>query len=515
MTNATGPDHKKKLHPSPNKIIMLKTLTTLFAVLLAMPVLAQHGGMQTKPVRKAPLPQRPNIIIILADDLGYGDLSCYGATKVKTPNIDHLAAGGLRFTDAHSSSATCTPSRYALLTGEYPWRKKGTDILPGDASLIIPPGTTTIASLLKSAGYTTGVVGKWHLGLGDGNIDWNTEIKPGPRELGFDYSFLIPATGDRVPCVFVENQRVVGCESNDPIQISYKSPIGTGPTGKDHPEMLKMKLSEGHDGTIVNGISRIGFMSGGHAARWKDEDIAATLTGKACKFIEENKGNPFFLYFATHDIHVPRVPGQRFAGSSGCGVRGDVIQQFDWSVGEIAKVIHRLNIATNTLLIVTSDNGPIVDDGYADGAEENLNGHKPAGPLRGTKYTIWEGGTRVPWIEYWPGQIHPGKTGALVCQIDLLRTFAALTHTTVPTGQARDSQDQLWALLGEAKRGRLLLVEHATGLALRDGNWKYIPGTTPQLYNLQQDIGETNNIAGSHPKVVEGNDIMLRDISKE
>jgi len=235
-----------------------------------------------------------NIVIILADDLGYGDVSCYGATRVHTPNMDKLAEQGLRSTDAHSSSATCTPARYALLTGQYPWRKKGTGILPGDASLIIDTTQTTVPSMLRKAGYVTGAIGKWHLGLGNGAVDWNKEIKPGPREIGFDYSFIMPATGDRVPCVYVENQRVVGLDPNDPISVSYEMKIGNDPTGRENPELLKMRPSHGHDNTIVNGISRIGYMSGGKAARWVDEDMADVLTKHAVQFIESNKAKPFF-----------------------------------------------------------------------------------------------------------------------------------------------------------------------------------------------------------------------------
>jgi arylsulfatase A-like enzyme len=485
--------------------------------LVALALLAASAALLLESAQGAAGDKRlPNVIFILADDVGYGDLSCYGATKIATPQLDQMAKQGLRFTDGHAPSATCTPTRYGVLTGQYPWRKKGTGILPGDANLIIEPGCFTLATLFQQAGYTTGVVGKWHLGLGAGKIDWNTEIKPGPREIGFDYSFLIPATGDRVPCVYVENQRVVGLDPADPIRVSYSEKVGDEPTGKEHPELLKMKLSRGHDFTIVNGISRIGYMTGGKAARWVDEEMADTIAKKACDFIEKNQDKPFFLYFPTHDAHVPRVPHPRFAGKSGCGVRGDVIQELDDTVGQVLKTLDRLKLAENTLVIFSSDNGPVVDDGYADGAVENLNGHTPAGPLKGTKYSLYEAGTRVPFIVRWPARIKPGTSDALVCQIDFLASFARLTGQKLPADAAPDSFDVLPALLGESRQGRETLIEHANGLAIRRGAWKYIPPRNPggkaakakaagkgELYDLSTDLGESKNVIGDHPEVAQ------------
>jgi arylsulfatase A-like enzyme len=494
--------------------------------------------MALAPSALAGQPHRPpNILLILTDDLGYGDVGCYGATRVKTPNIDRLAAGGLRFTDAHSTSATCTPSRYALMTGEYPWRKQGTGVLPGDAALIVEPGRTTLPSVLHQAGYATGCVGKWHLGLGRGNLDWNGPIRPGPLEIGFDYAFIIPATGDRVPCVYVENHRVAGLDPKDPIRVSYAAKIGDEPTGREHPDLLTLHPSRGHDATIVNGISRIGFMSGGRAARWKDEDMADVLTQKAVRFIEQHKQGPFFLYFATHDIHVPRVPHPRFRGTSQCGVRGDVVHQLDWCVGELLATIDRLGLAKDTLVIFTSDNGPVVDDGYADGAVRDLNGHVPAGPLRGGKYSIYEGGTRVPFLASWPGRIKPGQSQALVSQVDLLATLAALAGQKLPPDAAPDSFNVLPALLGQSPKGRDHVVEHAGALAIRQGLWKLIAGqgaakapakkakaaakkprdTGPgpgrvEVYDLGQDLGETKNLGAQRPEMVEQLTTLLRNL---
>jgi arylsulfatase A-like enzyme len=506
--------------------IFPKSINLIPGTLGVMSVLSLQSAVSQKT-------EKPNVIIIYADDLGYGDVSCYGATRIVTPNIDRLSLQGLRFTNAHCTSATSTPSRYSLLTGEYAWRKKGTGVATGDAIAIIRPGRTTMASVMQNAGYKTAVVGKWHLGLGDEDgADWNGDIKSGPLDLGFNYNFIIPATGDRVPCVFVENRRVVGLDPSDPIKVSFKEPILVEPTGKDHPELLKMQPSHGHDMTIVNGISRIGYMSGGKSALWVDEDIADIITGKAVNFIKDNKDNPFFLYFATHDIHVPRVPHQRFVGKSGMGPRGDAILEFDWSVGEIMKTIEDLNLSRKTIIIVTSDNGPVVDDGYKDQAVELLNGHKPAGPLRGGKYSLFDGGTRVVFIAKWTGKIDHGTSDALFSQIDLMASFASLTNQVLKNDDAPDSFNQINTLLGKSKTDREWLVEHAGRLSVIKGEWKYIepgPGvklqvntntetgndTLPQLYNLKSDLGEKINVASQNPAVVKELIALLQKIKDE
>ncbi len=498
--------------------------------------LAASSALPARPAQGQAGPKRerpPNIVIILSDDVGYGDLSCYGATRVHTPAIDSLAREGMRFTNAHSDAATCTPSRYAMMTGSYAWRHDGVQILPGDAKLLIRPDQMTVASLLKGAGYRTGLVGKWHIGLGNGTIDWNGNIRPGPCEVGFDEAFFFAATADRVPTVYLHDHRVVNLDPKDPIHVSYGSKIGNEPTGREDPDLLKMRLSEGHDGTIVDGVSRIGFMTGGHAARWKDEEMAATFTGKAVKFIEAHQHRPFLLYFTPSDIHVPRVPAAQFAGQSECGVRCDVINQLDWSVAQVLATLKRLKLDNDTLMIFTSDNGPVVNDGYDDGADRALDGHKPAGPFRGGKYSIYEGGTRMPFLVRWPGEVKPGVSDALISELDLLASLAALTRQAVPAGQATDSSNVLPALLGQSRQGRTSLVEEARVLAVVDGPWKLIdrsqrPGAHPaagelhlgggaearqdklspyptaplELYNLETDPYESHNVAANHPEIV-------------
>jgi arylsulfatase A-like enzyme len=451
---------------------------------------------------------RPNIVFIMADDLGYGDLGCYGATKVKTPNCDRLAKEGLRFTDAHSPSAVCTPTRYALMTGEYAFRKEGTGILPGNAGLIVAPGRLTLPALLKKAGYATGAVGKWHLGLGKTPTDYNVEIRPGPLDIGFDYAWLLPATGDRVPCVWVENRRVVNLDPADPIKLDYS-------------------VKRGEPRSFVNGIPRIGGQTGGKAALWKDDEIADVLSAKAVSFIEEHRDEPFFLYFSTHDIHVPRVPHPRFRGTSQAGVRGDAIQSFDWSVGQVLDALDRLKLTDNTLVIVTSDNGGVLDTNGPDvknsGTAATNNGHPHNGPLRAGKGSTYEGGTRVPFIVRWPGRVAPGTSDALICHVDLLASFAALTGQKLPEPAGPDSVNVLPALL-DGKPGREFLVEHAHSqmVALRQGTWKFIPaaggakkdkpGGGAQLYNLATDLAETRNVAGEQPERVTEMQAMLKKI---
>ncbi|MGJ8679099.1 sulfatase family protein [Paraglaciecola sp.] len=468
-------------------------------------------------------PDKPNIVIFYVDDLGYGDVGAYGAKGGETPNIDALAKNGLRFTDAHSSAATCTPSRYSLLTGEHAFRKKA-KVLKGDAKMLIDPGQPTIASLVKKVGYKSAVVGKWHLGLGDGKnpIDWNKPVKPGPLEIGFDYSYLLPATGDRVPTVYLENYTVEGLSDNDPLKVSYTSKIGDRPVGRENPELLRQPADDQHADTIVNGISRIGYMQGGKSAEWKDEDFYTVFTDKANDFIAENKNNPFFLFFSFHDIHVPRLPNKRFQGKSEMGLRGDAIVQMDWITGQVVKQLKDQGVLDNTLIIFTSDNGPVLTDGYDDEAIQKLGAHKPAGPFRGGKYSAYEAGTRVPTIVHYPNRVKPGVNSSLMSQIDVYASIANMLDIPMADNEAIDSEILTSTWLGESDTGRKQLIEESYTLSVRVGDWKYIApakGTndwirdnknieggfqpTPQLFYLPNDLGEQTNLAAAEPQMVE------------
>ena len=505
----------------------------LFGAVPVIPLLA--GSCTGDPVVPVPENARPNIIFIFSDDLGIGDLSCYGATKVATPNIDRLAAQGQRFTNAYATSATSTPSRFGLLTGMYPWRLPNTQIAPGNSELIIDTECHTLADAMHDAGYVTGAVGKWHLGLGPvGGTDFNVEIRPDARDIGFDYEYLIPATVDRVPCVFVENGHVVGLDPADPITVNYDHKVGDWPTGAENPELLKLRPSHGHDNTIVNGISRIGWMTGGRSALWVDEGIADTIALKATQFIARHKDEPFFLYMGTNDVHVPRVPHPRFAGKSGMGTRGDVILQLDWTIGEVMRTLDSLGIADNTLLVFTSDNGPAIDDGYQDHAYELLNGHTPMGIYRGGKYSAYEAGTRIPFIVRWPAKVKPSKQQSLFSQIDVYASLASLLNQPLRKGAAPDSQEYLDVLLGKNNTGREYVVQQNLNntLAIVKGQWKYIEPSDgpaiefwtktelgndkqPQLYDLSSDPSEKTNIAKSHPEIVKELSALLESVKEE
>lgn len=459
--------------------------------------------------------KKPNIVIIYLDDLGYGDLSAYGATALKTPNIDVLANEGIKFTNGYATSATCTPSRYAMLTGVYPWRNKEAKILPGSAPLIIGSKQQTLPKLLKKEGYQTAIVGKWHLGLGSGILDWNKNVTPGPNEVGFDESYILAATQDRVPTVYIKNGAVEGLDAKDPIYVDYEKNFDGQATGLKNPELTTMKWHHGHNGTIVNGIPRIGFMKGGVSAHWKDIDMADNFLIHAQDYVKSHKQNPFFLYYALNQPHVPRTPHPRFEGKSGMGPRGDAILEADWCIGEFMKTLKEEGILENTLIVFSSDNGPVLNDGYNDDAVEKNGTHQATGKLRGGKYSIFEAGTRVPFMTYWKGTIAPSVSDALVCQIDLLASIAKIVGTKE---SSTDSKDFSNVFLGKKNKGREnLIIEATSRTAIRQGDWLMIPpyagpstnaevnielgnSADYQLYNLKNDMGQQNNVAKENPK---------------
>ena len=472
-----------------------------------------------------PRPDKPNIVLIFADDLGYGDLGCYGATKVKTPNIDRLAAQGRMFTDAHSASAVCTPSRYALLTGEYPVRKNLYRPVFLKTGLLIDTAQQTIGTIMKDAGYATACIGKWHLGFGTPRPDWNGQLKPGPLELGFDYYFGVPVVNSHPPFVFVENHRVVGLVPEDPFVFNKRAKT------REFPEKM--------------GLSSIGGADAAHAL-YDDEMVGTKLTEKATRWIRAQAKAPFFLYLATTNIHHPFTPHPRFKGTSQCGRYGDFIHELDWIVGEVMKTLDEQGVAENTLVIFTSDNGGMLNQG---GQAAWMAGHTLNGELLGFKFDAWEGGHRVPFIARWPGKIPAGsKSNQLICNIDMIATLAALTGGKLREGQGRDSIDILSALTGDPKqpvRGQVLLAaSRPSHLALRKGKWMYIDAQggggfgspklgehlfggpaaitftkrpnsdiadgkikkdapPAQLYDLEKDRGQTTNIYREHPEVVE------------
>lgn len=459
---------------------------------------------------------RPNILLIVADDLGKGDISTYGSHTIHTPNIDRLARDGVCFSNGYATSATSTPSRYAIMTGMYPWTNENAKILPGDAPLIIDVDRPTMPKMFQAAGYATAAIGKWHLGMGDGNTDWNRQITPSANAVGFDYTCLIAATNDRVPTVYVRDGLVVGLDPDDPISVSYDAPFEGELTADNHPEMLRYGLHHGHNNTIVNGISRIGHMKGGKAALWRDEDMAAFFLNEVRTWLDTHSDGPFFLYYGLHQPHVPRVPNERFAGESGYGVRGDVILEADWCVGELLGYLEDKGLMENTLIVFTSDNGPVVQDGYLDGSDDLLGDHDPALGMRGGKYSLFDAGTHIPLMAYWKGHTRHGVVDAFFSQLDFYASFAALAGGEVPEGL--DSQDHHALLLGkrDCKARRSLILEAKSRLCYREGDYVIIPpykgkkrdktGTEIGnfedyvLYDLSRDKGQKHDIKQEEPR---------------
>jgi arylsulfatase A len=456
---------------------------------------------------------KPNIVIILADDLGYGDVSCYGAKLVQTPNIDALAAQGRRFTDAHTPSSVCSPTRYGLVTGRYCWRtslKK--QVLGVTAPLHIEPTRLTIASLLKRHGYTTAAIGKWHLGYGLGpKTDYNQRLAPGPKDVGFDYHFGVPSNHGDLTRGFVENDQLVGRKPGEAFVLPAK-----------------------------------GGMPSGLAERRIDDRVDLALTEKAVAWLDKNHTQPFLLYFTPVAIHNPVTPNRQFRGQSKCGIYGDYIRELDWCVGRILSALDRHKVADNTLVVFTSDNGGVVT-ADKDSAEFPLTleddtgaavskryraaqrdafaaGHRPCGDWRGRKHSIYEGGHRVPFIVRWPGKVPVGTTcEEMIGVTDILATLAGIMGDKLPENAAEDSYDIRPALFGAKSAGPLreaLVMHNAEGVfAIRQGPWKLIAagaapdaqpkspwtreGERPQLYHLGNDPRETSDVIAMHPDIAE------------
>ncbi len=461
--------------------------------------------------------KQPNVIVILADDLGKGDVGVYGSTAIKTPNLDQLANGGVCFNSGYASSATSTPSRYAMFTSMYPWKNKGAHILSGDAPLIIETSQYTLPKMMQSAGYTTAAIGKWHLGMGAGNLDWNEQISPSANDIGFDYSCLIAATNDRVPTVYVENGRVLGLDPSDPLKVNYKKNFEGEPTAMTNPELLKMEWSHGHNNSVLNGIPRIGFQTGGKSAMWVDEDMADYFVDKVKRFVDENEDEPFFLYYGLHQPHVPRAPHSRFVGATDLGPRGDAIVEADWCVGELIAHLESKGLLENTIIIFSSDNGPVLNDGYKDQAADNSNKHNQLGDVRGGKYSKFEGGTNVPFFVYWKGTVRPVRSDAMICQMDIMPSLAKLLKIEIPE---MDGEEQLAALMGKSKKGREDLVHAANKqLSYRSGKWALIPPYSGEernktgnelgnlgvisLWDLSVDPLQRTNVAEQYPDITE------------
>jgi len=453
---------------------------------------------------------RPNIVYILADDMGVGDVMALSKRcRIATPHLDRLAAEGMRFTDAHSSSSVCTPTRYAILTGRYNWRSRlQQGVLWGWSHRLIEPGRMTVASFLKRHGYRTAAIGKWHLGMSwplkDGGVaddgeryskdyqqayqvDYSKPVRNGPTTVGFDYFFGISASLDMPPYVYIRNDRPLVKK------IVTKAFHRPGPADVD----------------------------------FEDVDVLPRLTEEAVKLIwesagEAKRGKPFFIYFPLNAPHTPISPTKQFVGKSGLNKYGDFVMQVDWTVGQVMAALDANGLSDNTLLIFTTDNGCSPQANFPELAAK---GHYPSDVYRGHKADIYEGGHRVPFIARWPARVKPGTRSAqTICQTDLFATVADILGKSVPADAAEDSVSILPALLGRDRKPlREATVHHSINgsFAIRQGKWKLAlcpgsggwsqprPGRTDftgkppvQLFDLETDIGETNNLAEKHPEVV-------------
>lgn len=460
---------------------------------------------------------RPNVLFILADDLGYGDLSCNGATKVKTPNIDRLAFEGRKFADAHPPCSVCTPSRYNLLTGRYAWRTwVGGSCLWSNDPLLIEPDRYTLADLFKEYGYRTACLGKWHLGFGQPGMegwddvlgpDYNRELKPGPLELGFDYFWGFPHVG-QFPHFIIENHRAIGLDPNDPVRITPDKRPGFELDYLHRPR---------------SGLAAALGQAGGDAARYEHEELCERLTERAVRWLDEfEAAEPFFLYLAHRNIHGPLIPAPRFKGTSEIGKYGDFINEFDSSIGRVLHALERNGFKDNTLVIFTSDNGGVLQYRPIDRAE--VQGHPINGPLRGQKTSVYEGGVRVPLLARWPGRIPAGSEDrdTLIAHTDALATFAEFFGKTLPDNAGEDSFSYLGALLDREqttpKRESVVMDSFREMKAIRRGPWKLILGQTGgganapeaidpgkpagQLYHLGEDLGESKNRYRDEPELV-------------
>lgn len=503
-------------------------------VLLLLSVISLNYSCKNDPQKIVEQPL-PNIVFILADDLGYGDLGTYGATLVNTPNIDRIAEEGMKFTNAYSPHSVCTPTRYSLMTGRYAWRTwNGHQTVWSNDPLLIDTKRITLPKILHEAGYQTALIGKWHLGFGSpdeagwDNLrgpDYNQALKPGPLESGFDYFYGIPHVGQK-PNVLIENHHVLGLEEGDTMEI-----------------VLDKRWLDRKSYLQRIGVPRHAF-TGNESAVYAHENLAMHLTEKAVDWIETKRTEPFFLYFAHRNVHQPVRPDPRFLNTSEIGVYGDFIHEFDWSVGEILAALDREGLADNTMVFLASDNG-----GYgslADGEKVELNGHYKNGPFFGQKTEVYEGGVHVPLLVRWPGIVKAGsQSDKIVALTDMLATLAEYTGYELEWNQGEDSFSFLYELKGhkaQQPHREHVVLDATSGLTgIRKGSWKLIAGQgggghkwnqeentrlithswndpvdhenpPGQLYNLDEDPGETNNLYyENYDKVVELR-ALLREI---